>query len=31
MPYAGDSRIHKNTFKENDLYFLKTYLYVIYT
>ena len=31
MTYSRDNRIHKKTFKQNDLYFLKTYLYAIYT
>ena len=33
MPYSDseDNRIHQKTFKQTDLFFLKTYLYVIYT
>ena len=26
MFYSGDNRIYKKTFKQNDLYFLETYL-----
>ena len=26
MPDSGNNNIHRKTFKQNDLYFLKTYL-----
>ena len=30
MADSGDNKIQRGTFKQNDLYFLKRYLYVIY-